>query len=67
MDTDRRLDINFDFRSDTPGYPKNDPDALSPTLRRYHRILSSKPLQPASATRPAATTSSSLGEFVLIR
>lgn len=36
------IDIAFDFRSDTP--PGKDPDALSPTLRRYHRQLWSKPL-----------------------
>ena len=34
--------ITFDFRSDTP--PGRDPDALSPTLRRYHQLLWSKPL-----------------------
>jgi len=38
------IDITFDFRSDTPGYPKRDPDAVSPTLRKYHKILWSKPL-----------------------
>src|SRR5919201_53303 len=39
-----REDINtaFDFRLDTP--PARDPDAYSPTLRRYHRLLWSKPL-----------------------
>lgn len=36
------IDTAFDFRSDTP--PGKDPDALSPTLRRYHRYLWSKPL-----------------------
>src|SRR6187431_2415419 len=39
-----QIDITFDFRSDTPGYPKKDPDVLSPTLRRYHKLLWSKPL-----------------------
>jgi len=38
------IDVSFDFRSDTPGYPKRDPDALSPTLRRYHKHLWSKEL-----------------------
>ncbi len=38
------IDIAFDFRSDTPGYPRTDPDALSPTLRRYHKLLWSKML-----------------------
>src|SRR4051812_2120947 len=36
------IDISFDFRSDTP--PGKDPDARSPTLRRYHQLLWSKPL-----------------------
>jgi len=36
------IDISFDFRTDTP--PKKDPDALSPTLRAYHKLLWSKPL-----------------------
>ena len=37
------IDINFDFRTDATG--KNpDPDASSPTLLRYHRLLWSKPL-----------------------
>src|SRR5918995_2383623 len=36
------IDITFDFRSDTP--PGQDPDALSPTLRRHHQLLWSKPL-----------------------
>src|SRR6478752_2452628 len=40
------IDVDFDFRSDTPGYgrPRVDPDASSPTLRRYHQLLWSKPL-----------------------
>lgn len=35
------IDTTFDFRTDTVG---EDPDADSPTLRRYHRMLWSKPL-----------------------
>ena len=42
MDHSNSLDIAFDFRSDTP--LGKDPDALSPTLRRYHKLLWSKPL-----------------------
>jgi hypothetical protein len=38
------IDTNFDFRSDTPNFPKRDPDKDSPTLRQYHRLLWSKPL-----------------------
>lgn len=38
------IDTAFDFRSDTPGWPDADPDADSPTLRRYHKLLWSKPL-----------------------
>lgn len=36
------IDITFDFRSDTP--PDRDPDAASPTLRRYHKVLWNRPL-----------------------
>lgn len=36
-----RIDTSFDFRTDSRG---KDPDAHSPTLRRYHRLLWSKPL-----------------------
>lgn len=36
------IDVTFDFRSDTP--PGRDPDSHSPTLRRYHKLLWSKPL-----------------------
>src|SRR6476620_10148879 len=36
------IDVDFDVRSDTP--PGRDPDAFSPTLRRYHKALWSKPL-----------------------
>jgi hypothetical protein len=38
----RRIDVTFDFRSDTP--PGKDPDVRSPTLRAYHKLLWSKPL-----------------------
>lgn len=40
----RQIDTSFDFRSDTPGWPEADPDAKSATLRRYHKLLWSKPL-----------------------
>jgi hypothetical protein len=36
------IDTSFDFRSDTPA--GKDPDSHSPTLRRYHKLLWSKPL-----------------------
>src|SRR6476469_5107605 len=42
MGQNKAIDIAFDFRSDTP--LGGDPDALSPTLRRYHKLLWSKPL-----------------------
>jgi len=35
------IDMTFDFRSDAGG---RDPDAYSPTLRKYHRLLWSKPV-----------------------
>jgi len=37
-----RIDTSFDFRTDTPS--GLDPDAHSPTLRRYHKLLWSKKL-----------------------
>ena len=70
MDTHSRIDITFDFRSDTPGYPKRDPDTVSPTLRRYHKLLCSKPLPSGVVFELVDTTpraylhhSSQLGEF----
>ena len=36
------IDTSFDFRTDTPS--GKDPDTHSPTLRRYHKLLWSKPL-----------------------
>lgn len=36
------IDITFNFASDTP--PGKDPDTFSPTLRKYHKHLWSKPL-----------------------
>ena len=64
------IDINFDFYSDTP--PKRDPDSLSPTLRKYHKILWSKTLPNGELfnlvdTNPEAYLyhKSNLGEFRL--
>lgn len=64
------IDTSFDFRSDTP--PGKDPDAHSPTLRRYHRLLWSKPLPAGAAFRLIETTPqvylhhrSDVGEFCL--
>ena len=37
-----QIDTSFDFRLDTPS--RKDPDAYSPTLRRYHKLLWSKAL-----------------------
>ncbi len=36
------IDVTFDFRRDTP--KDKDPDIYSKTLRRYHKVLWSKPL-----------------------
>jgi hypothetical protein len=44
MNAQSHIDITFDFRLETPGYPKTDPERVSPTLRRYHELLWSKPL-----------------------
>jgi len=66
------VDTAFDFRSDTPGYPIADPDAMSPTLRRYHKFLWSKPLPNGAMFELVDTTPgvylhhrSQLGEFRL--
>lgn len=37
-----QIDTTFDFRTEIA--PGRDPDACSPTLRRYHKLLWSKPL-----------------------
>ena len=42
MDAPEQIDTAFDFRTDTP--PGKDPDAFSPTLLRYHKLLWSKHL-----------------------
>lgn len=42
MNIRSQIDTTFDFRSDTP--LGKDPDTHSPTLRRYHKLLWSKPL-----------------------
>ena len=64
------IDTSFDFRSDTP--PGKDPDSHSPTLRRYHRLLWSKPLPSGDVLDLIDTKrgeylyhNSELGEFFL--
>ena len=63
------VDIAFDFRTDAHG---RDPDTYSPTLRRYHRLLWSKPLPSGASFDLSDTTRgvylhhrSGLGEFFL--
>ena len=64
------FDITFDFRSDTP--KGKDPDSFSPRLRRYHKLLWSKPL-PGGANFDLSDSRagsylhhrSALGEFFL--
>ena len=70
MNTRSQIDTTFDFRSDTP--PGKDPDALSPTLRRYHKLLWSKPLPSGVVFELVDTTPqvylhhhSEMGEFFL--
>jgi hypothetical protein len=70
METYRDIDTTFDFRSDTP--QGKDPDAFSPTLRRYHKILWSKTLPSGAVFRLDDSTPhvylhhrSELGEFFL--
>lgn len=64
-----QIDTTFDFRTDAAG---RDPDAYSPTLRRYHRLLWSKPLPSGRAFQLDDTKAgaylhhrSELGEFLL--
>lgn len=63
------IDTSFDMRSDAGG---GDPDSTSPTLRRYHQLLWSKPLPNGVVFELDATTPyaylhhrSELGEFWL--
>lgn len=70
MPDDHSIDVTFDFRRDTPA--GGDPDALSPTLRRYHRLLWSKPLPSgivfdldSSDSKSYLRHRSALGEFRL--
>src|SRR5688572_17408396 len=70
VDLNKQIDVTFDFRSDTP--PGKDPDKLSPTLRKYHKLLWSKllpngrPFDLDDTTRSAYLHHrSDLGEFFL--
>ncbi len=70
MGSGEAIEITFDFRSDTP--PGKDPDTFSPTLRRYHQLLWSKPLPGGSRSSSESTGPpyylhhrSELGEFWL--
>ncbi len=63
------IDTTFDFRTDAFG---RDPDVQSPTLRRYHKLLWSKPLPGGRLFNLDDTTPgvylhhrSDLGEFFL--
>jgi hypothetical protein len=63
------IDTTFDFRIDAGG---KDPDSFSPTLRRYHQLLWSKPLPSGQLFLLDATVPgmylhhlSALGEFFL--
>jgi hypothetical protein len=65
-----RIDVTFDFRDDTPA--GQDPDARSPTLRKYHQWLWSKPLPSGvvfelrmNKPRVYLHHTSGLGEFLL--
>ena len=70
MNVRSQIDTTFDFRSDTP--PGKDPDACSPTLRSYHKLLWSKPLPGGVVFELVDTTpqvylhhQSEMGEFWL--
>jgi len=58
----KEIDTTFDFRSDTPTKKDpdtlEDPDTFSQTLRRYHKLLWSKPLPNGAAFKLEYTTSS---------
>ncbi len=63
------IDTSFDFRTDAGG---RDPDSRSPTLRKYHRHLWSRPLPGGAPFELLDTTPgiylhhrSGLGEFQL--
>ena len=63
------IDVGFDFRADADG---RDPDSHSPTLRRYHQLLWSKPLPGGERFDLSVATRgvylhhrSTLGEFFL--
>jgi hypothetical protein len=47
MGRNEKIDIAFDFRSDTPR--GRDPDTFSPALAQYHQLLWSKPLPSGSS------------------
>jgi hypothetical protein len=51
------IDVDFSFFDDTP--PGKDPDSHSPTLRRYHQLLWSKPLPDGRPFELQASTSRS--------
>lgn len=70
MNMHSEIDITFDFRTDTP--PGKDPDAYSATLRRYHKLLWSKPLPNGAVLELVDTTArvylhyhSEMGDFFL--
>jgi len=70
MNPDETIDVTFDVSSDTP--PGKDPDAFSPTLKRYHQLLWSKALPNGAPFDLDVTTPgvylhhhSDLGEFEL--
>lgn len=72
MTRSETIDVTFNFGADTP--PGKDPDVFSPTLRRYHRALWSKPLPGGAPFELDASGppwiaylhhASDLGEFLL--
>ncbi len=72
MEQRDRIDVTFDFRTDTRGHSKTDPDAPSPRLRTYHKRLWSKPLPSGDILHLVDTTPraylhhhSTLGQFWL--
>ncbi|MGB7982952.1 MAG: hypothetical protein WCF36_19385 [Candidatus Nanopelagicales bacterium] len=66
---ERRIDVTFNVELDAGG---GDPDRTSPTLRRYHQLLWSKPLPDGTEFNLDARTplsylhhASAVGEFFM--
>ena len=57
------IDTSFDFRTDTP--VGQDPDAYSPTLRQYHKLLWSKALPSGAEDEAFRTIGYTIGAMMV--